>query len=84
MLALASVVVALSVRAGGIGLSGGMTTPTDARSSVSGALSPECDPRSEACNAPRWCETTGTLVGPFSGYCPIGPTNYPPPWDDDE
>lgn len=38
-----------------------------------------CDERWEACNSPRWCETTGQYLSPFSGYCPIGPDNYPPP-----
>ena len=46
-----------------------------------------CDARYDACAAPRWCPSTGTLIGPFSGYCPVGPHNYSPPWqdgDDDE
>jgi len=40
---------------------------------------PDCDPRYEACNSPVWCETTGTYLPPFSGYCPVGPSDYPPP-----
>jgi hypothetical protein len=38
-----------------------------------------CDERWEACNSPVWCETTGQYLPRFSGYCPIGPDNYPPP-----
>lgn len=38
-----------------------------------------CDERWESCNSPRWCETTGQYLPPFSGYCPTGPVNYPPP-----
>jgi hypothetical protein len=43
-----------------------------------------CDARYSACQAPRWCPTTGTLVSPFSGYCPAGPPNYSQPWGDDD
>jgi hypothetical protein len=43
-----------------------------------------CDERWESCQAPRWCPTTGTLVPPFSGYCPVGPHSYSPPWGEDD
>jgi hypothetical protein len=38
-----------------------------------------CDERWEACNSPRWCETTGQYLPPFSGFCPMGPPIYPAP-----
>ena len=44
------------------------------------ARADSCDSRWESCQSPRWCETTGTLIPPFSGYCPLGPDNYSPPW----
>lgn len=40
---------------------------------------PGCDARWQACESPRWCGTTGSWLPPLSGYCPMGPTNYPPP-----
>lgn len=43
-----------------------------------------CDARYDSCQVQRWCPTTGTLIPPFSGYCPVGPHNYSPPWGDDE
>lgn len=46
------------------------------------AHSQGCDARYDACAAPRWCPSTGTLIGPYTGYCPIGPHNYSPPWKD--
>jgi hypothetical protein len=40
---------------------------------------PGCDQRWQACNSPVWCETTGSYLPPFSGFCPVGPPNYPQP-----
>lgn len=51
---------------------------------ASHASTTACDARYDACAAPRWCASTGTLIGPFSGYCPVGPHNYSPPWGDDD
>jgi hypothetical protein len=43
-----------------------------------------CDPRWESCQVPRWCPSTGSFLPPFSGYCPVGPHNYSPPFGDDD
>lgn len=43
-----------------------------------------CDARYESCATPRWCPSTGTLIGPYTGYCPIGPHVWSPPWGDDD
>jgi hypothetical protein len=53
-----------------------MSAPTAVANAAPGS---SCDERWEACNSPRWCETTGQYLPPFSGYCPTGPVNYPPP-----
>lgn len=44
-----------------------------------GADPDTCNERYESCNSPVWCETTGQYLPAFSGYCPIGPDNFPAP-----
>jgi hypothetical protein len=48
------------------------------------AHSQGCDARWQSCQTPRWCDTTGTLLPPFGGYCPVGPRYASPPWGDDD
>jgi hypothetical protein len=56
-----------------------LATPTFLGVPAHADPAPGCDARWQACESPRWCETTGEYLPPFSGYCPMGPTNYPPP-----
>lgn len=45
-----------------------------------------CDPRWQGCTPWVWCDTTGDYLPPYSGYCPVGPPDFPssPGGDDND
>jgi len=81
MIALAlALVLALGPSDGASGPSGpSCDAASSSMSCDAPASQPGCDARWEACNAPVWCDTTGGYLPPFSGFCPVGPPDYPPP-----